>query len=69
VELAHILVLDGNFPQKGTMAIYIYCTINDFFIFLFFAPASNKYLCMGFRQNSLAEYTSGYIVGTYIVSD
>jgi hypothetical protein len=23
VELAHILVLDGNFPQKGTIAIFI----------------------------------------------
>jgi hypothetical protein len=26
------------------------------------------YLCTGFRQNTLAEYTSGYIVGTFIIS-
>jgi hypothetical protein len=27
------------------------------------------YLCLGLRQNTLAKYTSGYIVGTYIISD
>ncbi len=27
------------------------------------------YLCEGFRENTLAEHTSGYIVGTYIISD
>jgi hypothetical protein len=27
------------------------------------------YLCTGFRQNTLAKYTSGYIVGTCIISD
>jgi hypothetical protein len=32
-------------------------------------PYDNMYLCTGFGQNTLAEYTSGYIVGTYIISD
>ncbi len=27
------------------------------------------YLCTRFRQNTLAKYTSGYRVGTYIISD
>ncbi len=27
------------------------------------------YLCTGFSQNTYAEDTSGYIVGTYIISD
>ncbi len=37
----------------------------------FFAWEMNvfMYLCTGFRQNILARYTSGYIVGTYIISD
>ncbi len=30
---------------------------------------TKMYLCTGFSQNTLAEYTSGYIVGTYINSD
>ncbi len=31
--------------------------------------AGVMYLCTGFRQNTLAEYASGYIVGTSINSD
>ncbi len=27
------------------------------------------YLCTGFRQNTLVEYSGGYIVGTYDISD
>jgi hypothetical protein len=27
----------------------------------------NKNLCTGFSQNTLAEHTSGYIVGKYII--
>ncbi len=34
-----------------------------------FCPNPQDVLMYGFKQNTLAEYTSGYIVGTYINSD
>jgi hypothetical protein len=43
VELAHILVLDGNFLQKGTIAIFIVTVMSHFFSFLFFS-AGRQYV-------------------------
>jgi hypothetical protein len=34
-----------------------------------FIPLIPMFLCMGFRQNTLAEYSGGYIVGIYNISD
>ncbi len=43
MELAHILVLDGNFLQKGTIAIFIVTVMSHFFSFLFFS-AGRQYV-------------------------
>ncbi len=42
----------------------IFLFYNGMYDTLFF-----MYLCMGFSQNTYVEDTSGYIVGTYIISN
>jgi hypothetical protein len=44
LEYAHSPVLDDEFPQDGTIAIFIYCSRNVtiFSISCFLAPAGNK---------------------------
>ena len=50
--------------------VYFYAsTICHICLYNFWDRTQDMYLCTGFRQNTLAEYTSGYIVGTYIISD
>jgi hypothetical protein len=51
------------FSSCAVVSVFWFLAGNMFWFYIL------MYLCTGFSQNTYAEDTSGYIVGTYIISD